>query len=163
LAGAKLTIEAAVSKADHSPECSPDSAERGKFDHDLKARAAWGRPAKTGTRPAGRGRPPGGRDSMTLPENGGGDSARNEASDPQPEADTAPVDLAPEVLQREPLHFIVVLLLLADIVFGLGLAVFAEKMLAFRPMAIMGCGLAALGLGVLGYFVLFGGGKRTRW
>jgi hypothetical protein len=80
-----------------------------------------------------------------------------------PETESAPVDTTPETLQREPLHFIVVLLLLADIVFGLGLAVFAEKVLAFRPMAIMGCGLAALGLGVLGYFVLFGGGKRTRW
>jgi hypothetical protein len=90
---------------------------------------------------------------MTLPE----DSAR----DPTPE--TAPVDTTPEVLQREPLHFIVVVLLLADIVFGLGLAVFAEKVLDYRPMAIMGCGLAALGLGVLAYFVLMGGGKRTRW
>jgi hypothetical protein len=81
---------------------------------------------------------------MTLPDDGDEDST-------------------PEVLQREPLHFIVVLLLLADIVFGLGLAIFAEKVLMFRPMAIMGCGLAALGLGVLGYFVLMGGGKRTRW
>lgn len=104
---------------------------------------------------------------MTLPQDAGGGSARDAASDlppgpPQPEAE-APVDTTPEILQREPLHFIVVLLLLTDIVFGLGLAVFAEKVLAFRPMAIMGCGLAALGLGVLGYFVLFGGGKRSRW
>lgn len=93
---------------------------------------------------------------MTLPDDG----ARNAALDPQAQE---PEDETPEVLQREPLHFIVVVLLLADIIFGLGLAVFAEKVLSFRPMAIMGCGLAALGLGVLGYFVLMGGGKRTRW
>ncbi len=88
------------------------------------------------------------------------------APDPQPETaalPAEPVDTTPAVLQREPLHFIVILLLVADIVFGLGLAVFAEKVLAFRPMAIMGCGLAALGLGVLAYFILMGGGKRTRW
>ena len=90
---------------------------------------------------------------MTLPDDGARD----------PTADPPPVDTTPEVLQREPLHFIVVVLLLADIVFGLGLAVFGEKVLAYRPMAIMGCGLAALGLGILGYFVLVGGGKRTRW
>ena len=94
---------------------------------------------------------------MTLPD----DRPSTDARDTPPEA--PPVDTTPAVLQREPLHFIVVLLLLADIVFGLGLAVFAEEVLAFRPMAIMGCGLAALGLGVLGYFVLLGGGKRARW
>lgn len=136
-----------------APEGPSDSAGRGKFDHDLKARA----PAKTGTGQAGRSGPLGSRDSMTLP----GDSGGGRMGEVQPEA--APVDTTPEVLQREPLHFIVVVLLLADIVFGLGLAVFAEKVLTFRPMAIMGCGLAALGLGVLGYFVLFGGGKRSRW
>ena len=136
-----------------APEGPSDSAGRGKFDHDLKARA----PAKTGTGQAGRSGPLGSRDSMTLP----GDSGGGRPGEAQPEA--APVDTTPEVLQREPLHFIVVVLLLADIVFGLGLAVFAEKVLTFRPMAIMGCGLAALGLGVLGYFVLFGGGKRSRW
>lgn len=91
---------------------------------------------------------------MTLPEDG--------KPDPQPEPEPAPVD-TPAALQREPLHFVVIFLLIADIVFGLGLAVFAEKVLAFRPMAIIGCGLAALGLGVLGYFVLMGGGKKTRW
>ncbi|WP_395019357.1 hypothetical protein [Dongia sp.] len=135
----------------------PDSAGRGKFDHDLKARAGLRRPAKTATRQADRSLP-GGRDSMTRPE----DDVPGAAPAAVP-TDAAPEDPTPEILQREPLHFIVILLLLADIVFGLGLAVFAEKVLAFRPMAIMGCGLAALGLGVLGYFVLFGGGKRTRW
>ena len=94
---------------------------------------------------------------MTLPD----DTPREATLDPQPEA--PPAETTPPVLEREPLHFVVVFLLIADIVFGLGLAVFAEKVLAFRPMAIMGCGLAALGLGVLAYFVLFGGGKRTRW
>ena len=97
---------------------------------------------------------------MTLSDGG------KPAPDAQPETAAVPaepVDTTPAVLQREPLHFIVILLLVADIVFGLGLAVFAEKVLAFRPMAIMGCGLAALGLGVLAYFILMGGGKRTRW
>jgi hypothetical protein len=163
LARAKLTIEAAVSKADHDPRWTTGFGGRGKFDHDLKARAARHRPAKTGTRRAERFGSPG-RDSMTLPEDIGGESAREAKADPQPEAEaSAPVDTTPESLQREPLHFVVVVLLLADIVFGLGLAVFAEKVLTFRPMAIMGCGLAALGLGVLGYFVLFGGGRRSRW
>ena len=102
---------------------------------------------------------------MTLPDESGAESAQDAVYEPQPEAPPAPTqaDRTQEILAREPLHFIVVLLLLADIVFGLGLAVFAEKVLTFRPMAIMGCGLAALGLGVLGYFVLFGGGKRSRW
>jgi hypothetical protein len=172
LPGAKLTIEAAVSKADHGPklrgEGPSESTGRGKFDHDLKAPAARQRPAKTGTESAEGEAPPEGRDSMTLPRDNGDEGPRAGGPDlppgPQPEAEPpAPVDTTPEILQREPLHFVVVLLLLTDIVFGLGLAVFAEKVLAFRPMAIMGCGLAALGLGVLGYFVLFGGGKRSRW
>jgi hypothetical protein len=94
---------------------------------------------------------------MTLPDDSTGEA--RVLPSPAPE----PVDTTPEVLQREPLHFIVVILLLADIIFGLGLAVFAEEVLNFRPMAILGCGLAALGLGVLAYFVLAGGGKRTRW
>ena len=94
---------------------------------------------------------------MTVPD----DSGRDATLAPQPAAE--PVDTTPEALQREPLHFIVVILLLADIIFGLGLAVFAEKALNFRPMAIIGCGLAALGLGVLGYFVLVGHGKQSRW
>jgi hypothetical protein len=96
---------------------------------------------------------------MTLPE---------ESTEAAPPADVAtptaePASAKAPGSQREPLHFVVVVLLIADIVFGLGLAVFAEKVLEFRPMAIMGCGLAALGLGVLAYFVLFGGGKGRRW
>jgi hypothetical protein len=122
---------------------------RGKFDHDLKASAVQG--------PGTLRKQPESRDSMTLPDNG---LQRPEMAPPLSEV---PEDETPEMLQREPLHFIVVLLLLCDIVFGLGLAVFAEKVLSFRPMAIMGCGLAALGLGVLAYFILVGGGKRTRW
>jgi hypothetical protein len=132
----------------------------GKFDHDLKARTVLRHLAGSSTGRAGQARPPASRDSMTLPDPAGEHGAR----DPQPAPpEAAPVDNTPEILQREPLHFIVVLLLLADIVFGLGLAVFAEKVLTFRPMAIIGCGLAALGLGVLAYFVLVGGGKRARW
>jgi hypothetical protein len=138
----------------------PESAARGirrKFDHDLKARAVLG--TGTGRKPLLEPplEPSGSCDRMTLPD----DSARDAALSAQPLAE--PVDETPEALQREPLHFIVVILLLADIIFGLGLAVFAEKVLSFRPMAIIGCGLAALGLGVLGYFVLVGGGKRSRW
>ena len=148
-----------------APDGPSDSPGRGKFDHDLKARAARDRPVEAGAGRRNRSGAPGGRDGMTLPD----DTARTAALDPQPEAGPAErhadphADTTPEALQREPLHFIVILLLLADIVFGLGLAVFAEKVLTFRPMAIMGCGLAALGLGVLAYFVLVGGGKRTRW
>ncbi|HEX4507294.1 MAG TPA: hypothetical protein VH722_16305 [Alphaproteobacteria bacterium] len=63
---------------------------------------------------------------------------------------------------REPLYFVVILMLIADIVFGLGLAVFAEKVIDFRPMAVVGLGLAALGLGILAYFVLFGSGRVKR-
>lgn len=62
--------------------------------------------------------------------------------------------------RREPLYFVVIVLLCADILFGLGLAVFAEKVLTFRPMAVMGVGLAVLGLGILAYFVLVGGRSR---
>jgi hypothetical protein len=64
--------------------------------------------------------------------------------------------LAPVRRGREPLYFVVIGLLCADVVFGLGLAVFAEKVIEFRPMAVMGLGLAVLGLGVLAYFVLVG-------
>ena len=97
---------------------------------------------------------------MTLP-----DETPPEQMVPDPAPAPAPVAARKDPGQvREPLHFAVIVLLVADVVFGLGLAVFAEKVLAFRPMAIMGCGLAALGLGILAYFVLFGGGKKSsRW
>jgi hypothetical protein len=97
---------------------------------------------------------------MTLPD----DTTHEPLVETQPEVSAVPAHPeARPAAAREPLHFAVVVLLIADIVFGLGLAVFAEKVLAFRPMAIMGCGLAALGLGVLAYFVLLGGGKKSRW
>jgi hypothetical protein len=96
---------------------------------------------------------------MTLPD----DTTHPAPAEPDARARAMTREEVQAVLQREPLHFTVIILLIADIVFGLGLAVFAEKVLAFRPMAIMGCGLAALGLGVLAYFVLLGGGKRSRW
>jgi hypothetical protein len=63
---------------------------------------------------------------------------------------------------REPLYFTVIILLIADIVLGLGIALFAEKVIAFRPMAVGGLGLAGLGLGILAYFVLFGSGRSKR-
>ena len=103
---------------------------------------------------------------MTLPSDTVGAAGKDPGPDPetptQPEM-ASPPDDTPVALQREPLHFVVILLLIADVIFGLGLAVFAEKVLEYHPMAIMGCGLAALGLGVLGYFVLVGGGKSSRW
>jgi len=96
---------------------------------------------------------------MTLPD----EAPATAAADPAPAAAPAPLQQDPGQV-REPLHFAVIILLIADVIFGLGLAIFAEKVLAFRPMAIMGLGLAALGLGILAYFVLFGGGKKaSRW
>jgi F0F1-type ATP synthase assembly protein I len=79
----------------------------------------------------------------------------------------APVPAEPKVARsrpapRDPLYFVVILLLIADIVFGLGLAVFADRVIDFRPMAVVGLGLAGLGLGILAYFVLFGGGKPKK-
>ncbi|HVY99632.1 MAG TPA: hypothetical protein VHA35_09030 [Dongiaceae bacterium] len=90
--------------------------------------------------------------------------------DPQAGGSAVPAEPAPKPAPRikprpaprEPLYFVVILLLIADIVFGLGLAVFAEKVIAFRPMAVVGLGLAALGLGILAYFVLFGSGKPKK-
>jgi hypothetical protein len=64
--------------------------------------------------------------------------------------------------KRDPLFYAVILLLLADIVCGLGLAVFAEKILKFTPMAGMGLGMAALGLGILAYFLFLGDGRSKR-
>ena len=68
----------------------------------------------------------------------------------------------PRAAKREPLYFVVVILLIMDIVLGLGIAVFAEKVIAFRPMAMVGLGLAGLGLGILAYFVLFGSGRAPK-
>ena len=98
---------------------------------------------------------------MTLPEESTESAPPSEGATAAAQSDPAPTKATGS--RREPLHFVVVVLLIADIVFGLGLAVFAEKVLEFRPMAIMGCGLAALGLGVLAYFVLLGGGRGSRW
>jgi hypothetical protein len=86
-----------------------------------------------------------------------GDRPGDPAATAAQPAGSAPTPRRPP--QREPLYFVVILLLIADIVFGLGLAVFAEKVIAFRPMAVVGLGLAGLGLGILAYFVLFGSGR----
>ncbi|HVT51142.1 MAG TPA: hypothetical protein VHE77_06225 [Dongiaceae bacterium] len=97
--------------------------------------------------------------------------------DPQPEAAPAPgagrtpdpdAKAGPAAppkarpTRRDPLYFVVILLLIADIVFGLGLAVFAQRVISFLPMAMVGLGLAGLGLGILAYFVLFGSGRPKK-
>jgi len=80
-----------------------------------------------------------------------------------PAAEPAPKSKpVPRKPPREPLYFVVVILLIADIVLGLGIAVFAEKVIDFRPMAMGGLGLAGLGLGILAYFVLFGSGRPPK-
>ena len=86
--------------------------------------------------------------------------------DPAATAEAQPVPSPKPVSRRkpprEPLYFVVIMLLIADIVLGLGIAVFAEKVMAFRPMAVGGLGLATLGLGILAYFVLFGSGRPKK-
>jgi hypothetical protein len=89
-----------------------------------------------------------------------------------PAAAPTPITAAPELQpepkpvrakpRHEPLYFVVILLLIADIMLGLGIAVFAEKVMDFRPMAVGGLGLAGLGLGILAYFVLFGSGRPKK-
>jgi len=90
----------------------------------------------------------------------------NETVPPAEGPDTPPAPVAPALPtprpKREPLYFTVIVLLVADIVLGLGIAVFAEKVIDFRPMAVGGLGLAGLGLGILAYFVLFGSGKAPK-
>jgi hypothetical protein len=83
------------------------------------------------------------------------------AVSPAPERQPAPKPARAKPT-REPLYFVVILLLIADIVLGLGIAVFAEKVMDFRPMAVGGLGLAGLGLGILAYFVLFGSGRPKK-
>ena len=101
---------------------------------------------------------------MTLPDDS---QIQNEAEPtPSPAPDALPTLRVIPTPRREPLHFVVIVLLLADIVFGIGLAVFAEKVIAFQPMAVMGIGLAVLGIGILAYFMLLGDGaqkKRRRY
>ena len=78
---------------------------------------------------------------------------------PVPAPSVPPVRTAAK--PRNSGYFVVIVMLALDIIFGLGLAVFAERVIAYRPMAVMGLGLAALGLGILAYYLLFGEG-RTR-
>jgi hypothetical protein len=98
---------------------------------------------------------------MNPPGAGTAEAATGEALRPAaPPARTRPPK--PRQQPREPLYFVVIILLIADIVFGLGLAVFAERVIDFRPMAVVGLGLAGLGLGILAYFVLFGSGRPPK-
>ena len=74
----------------------------------------------------------------------------------------APIAARPMRETRPPRnsgYFVVIVMLILDIIFGLALAVFAERVIAYRPMAVMGLGFAALGLGILAYFLLFGSGR----
>lgn len=61
--------------------------------------------------------------------------------------------------RNSPLFFVVILLLLADIGFGLGLGMFADRILKVPQMAGAGVGLAVLGVLILAYFLLFGDGR----
>jgi hypothetical protein len=81
-------------------------------------------------------------------------------SAPASDRDIAAAAIPPLTKTRyDPLFFTVIVLLLADIGFGLGLAVFADRILKFPPMAAAGVGLAVLGLAILAYFLLFGDGR----
>jgi len=101
---------------------------------------------------------------MTLP----GDTRPAAAPEPVPTRASRPGKSGPadgtgrQKPRRDPLYFVVIVLLCADVLFGLGLAVFAEEVISFRPMAVMGVGLAALGFGILAYFVLFGSGSDRK-
>jgi hypothetical protein len=94
-----------------------------------------------------------GPDAFPAPESGSGSS---------PGGLEGPSSLAaaPKRARRNPLFFVVICLLITDIVFGLGLAVFAQTILQFPPMAVMGLGLAVLGVGILAYFLLLGDGRN---
>jgi hypothetical protein len=70
-----------------------------------------------------------------------------------------PPATAPKPAKRDLLFYAVICLLVADILFGLGLALFAQAVLQFPPMAVMGLGLAVLGVGIMAYFLLLGDGR----
>jgi hypothetical protein len=65
----------------------------------------------------------------------------------------------PKPAKRNSLFYAVICLLILDIVCGLGLALFAQAILLFPPMAVMGLGLAILGVGIMAYFLLVGDGR----
>jgi hypothetical protein len=75
-----------------------------------------------------------------------GSAATRPAADPKP-------------ARRNFLFYAVICLLILDIVCGLGLALFAQAILLFPPMAVMGLGLAILGVGIMAYFLLVGDGR----
>jgi hypothetical protein len=88
------------------------------------------------------------------------ETASGPAQDPVPGPAAPPARPARPAKPRDSGYFVVIVMLIVDIVFGLALAVFAERVIAYRPMAVMGLGFAALGLGILAYYLLFGSGRN---
>ena len=57
---------------------------------------------------------------------------------------------------RDPIYRTIVGLLIADVVMGLGLAVFAEAVLDIRPIAYLGLTMAVLGFAILAFYIAIG-------
>lgn len=63
---------------------------------------------------------------------------------------------AADIPSRDPMFRAIVALLIADIVFGLGLAVFGAAVLDTRPIAFLGLAMALLGIAILAFYVAIG-------
>ena len=63
---------------------------------------------------------------------------------------------AAEAPTRDPMYRAVVTLLIADIVVGLGLAIFGAMVLDTQPIAIVGLGMAVLGIAILAFYIAIG-------
>lgn len=61
-----------------------------------------------------------------------------------------------ETPSRDPIYRAIVGLLIADVVMGLGLAVFAEAVLEIRPIAYLGVTMAVLGIAILAFYIAIG-------
>lgn len=61
-----------------------------------------------------------------------------------------------ELPSRDPMYRAVVALLIADVVVGLGLAVFAAAVLDTRPIAFLGLAMALLGIAILAFYIAIG-------
>lgn len=72
---------------------------------------------------------------------------------PSPDAEPKTAEAPPT---RDPMYRAVVGLLIVDVVFGLGLAVFAEAVLEIRQIALLGLAMALLGIAILAFYVAVG-------